>query len=92
MKNSTDVGGVQAGHGRTRRERHGAPPAHIRSGTAQAAVDERRQTKNLSGEAWQAQAKRTEAHKLLSEIYNWFTEGFDIKDLQEAKALLDELA
>jgi hypothetical protein len=29
---------------------------------------------------------------LLSEIYNWFTEGFDTKDLQEAKALLEELS
>jgi hypothetical protein len=29
---------------------------------------------------------------LLSEVYNWFTEGFDTKDLQEAKALLEELA
>ena len=41
---------------------------------------------------WQQQGKTAEAHKLLSEIYNWFTEGFDTKDLQEAKALLDELA
>jgi hypothetical protein len=29
---------------------------------------------------------------MLAAIYNWFTEGFDTKDLQEAKALLDELA
>jgi hypothetical protein len=29
-----------------------------------------------------------EAHRMLSEIYHWFTEGFDTKDLQEAKALL----
>ncbi len=41
---------------------------------------------------WQQQGKRTEAHKLLSEVYNWFTEGFDTKDLQEAKALVDELS
>jgi predicted ATPase len=40
---------------------------------------------------WQQQDKRTEAYKLLSEIYHWFTEGFDTKDLQEAKALLNEL-
>jgi predicted ATPase len=32
-----------------------------------------------------------EAHKLLSDVYNWFTEGFDTKDLQEAKALIEEL-
>ncbi len=41
---------------------------------------------------WQQQGKQPEAHKLLSDIYNWFTEGFDTKDLQEAKALLQELA
>ncbi|MGE0826140.1 MAG: hypothetical protein AB7G75_30745, partial [Candidatus Binatia bacterium] len=40
---------------------------------------------------WQQHGKRTEAHTLLSEVYNWFTEGFDTKDLQEAKALLEEL-
>jgi len=41
---------------------------------------------------WQRQGRQAEAHNLLSEIYTWFTEGFDTKDLQEAKALLDELA
>jgi predicted ATPase len=40
---------------------------------------------------WQQQGKRAEAHKLLSEVYHWFTEGFDTKDLQEAKTLLEEL-
>ena len=40
---------------------------------------------------WQQQGKIAEAHEMLAEIYNWFTEGFDTKDLQEAKALLDEL-
>ena len=41
---------------------------------------------------WQQQGKKAEAHKLLSDVYNWFTEGFDTKDLQEAKALLEELS
>lgn len=41
---------------------------------------------------WQQQGKKEEARKLLAEIYGWFTEGFDTKDLQEAKALLDELS
>ncbi len=41
---------------------------------------------------WHSQGKRREAHDLLAESYNWFTEGFDTKDLQEAKALLEELA
>jgi predicted ATPase len=33
-----------------------------------------------------------EARAILSEIYNWFTEGFDTADLKDAKALLDELS
>ena len=41
---------------------------------------------------WQQQGKKAEARELLSEIYNWFTEGFDTKDLQDAKALLEELS
>jgi predicted ATPase len=40
---------------------------------------------------WQQQGKKDEARQLLAEIYGWFTEGFDTKDLQEAKALLAEL-
>jgi predicted ATPase len=40
---------------------------------------------------WQQQGKQQEAHAMLSEIYHWFTEGFDTKDLQEAKALLEDL-
>jgi predicted ATPase len=40
---------------------------------------------------WQQQGKQHKAHKMLAEIYGWFTEGFDTKDLQEAKALLEEL-
>jgi predicted ATPase len=41
---------------------------------------------------WQHQGKTTAAHQLLAPIYNWFTEGFDTADLQEARALLKELA
>jgi predicted ATPase len=41
---------------------------------------------------WQQQGKQREAHQMLSEIYSWFTEGFDTKDLQEAKALIDQLS
>jgi predicted ATPase len=40
---------------------------------------------------WQQQGKHHEAHKMLSGIYNWFTEGFETKDLREAKTLLEEL-
>jgi len=41
---------------------------------------------------WQQQGKQAEARALLAPVYGWFTEGFDTADLQEAKALLDELA
>jgi predicted ATPase/class 3 adenylate cyclase len=41
---------------------------------------------------WQQQGKHHAARTMLSEIYGWFTEGFDTADLKEAKALLEELA
>jgi predicted ATPase len=41
---------------------------------------------------WCDQGKRDEARNLLAPIYGWFTEGFDTRDLKEAKALLNELA
>jgi predicted ATPase len=40
---------------------------------------------------WRDQGKRDEARELLAPVYGWFTEGFDTRDLKEAKALLDEL-
>jgi predicted ATPase len=40
---------------------------------------------------WQQQGKRAEARELLAPIYGWFTEGFDTADLQDTKALLEEL-
>ncbi|HEY5869834.1 MAG TPA: hypothetical protein VI542_30425, partial [Candidatus Tectomicrobia bacterium] len=41
---------------------------------------------------WQQQGKRQEAHDLLAPVYGWFTEGFDTADLQDAKALLDDVS
>jgi predicted ATPase len=41
---------------------------------------------------WQGQGKRIEAYELLAPVYNWFTEGFDTADLQDAKTLLDALS
>jgi predicted ATPase len=62
------------------------------------AVAQRQQAKSLELRAtvslarlWQQQDKKDEARQMLAEIYGWFTEGFDTKDLQEAKALLDSL-
>ena len=40
---------------------------------------------------WGEQGRREEARDLLSPVYGWFTEGFAMPDLKEAKVLLDEL-
>jgi predicted ATPase len=40
---------------------------------------------------WQRQGKRDAARDLLAPVYEWFTEGFETRDLIEAKALLAEL-
>jgi len=40
---------------------------------------------------WQQQGRRAEAYEMLAPVYDWFTEGFDTADLQEAKVLLEEL-
>jgi predicted ATPase len=44
------------------------------------------------GRLWRDQGKRCEAYDLLGSVYGWFTEGLDTPVLQEAKALLEELA
>ena len=41
---------------------------------------------------WRDQGKVREARELLAPVHGWFTEGFDTRDLKEAKALLQELA
>ena len=41
---------------------------------------------------WRDQGKPQQARELLAPVYNWFTEGFDTRDLKEAKELLDQLA
>jgi class 3 adenylate cyclase/tetratricopeptide (TPR) repeat protein len=83
-----------------------SPKSDVRSPESEAeeyfqkaiAVARKQQAKSLELRAvmslahlWQQQGKQHEARNMLSEICNWFTEGFDTKDLQEAKALLDSL-
>jgi predicted ATPase len=41
---------------------------------------------------WRDQGKVEQARELLAPVYGWFTEGFDTRDLKEAKALLEALA
>ena len=62
-------------------------------GTAQLQLSkawELRATTSLA-RLYKRQGRHTEARQLLSDIYGWFTEGFDTPDLRSAKALLDEL-
>jgi predicted ATPase len=61
-------------------------------------IARRQQAKSLElraamslGRLWQQQGRRVEANRMLAGIYNWFTEGFETPDLQEAKALLEAL-
>jgi predicted ATPase len=76
-----------------------APHAEVEDCFHQAIrVAQRQQAKSLELRAvmslarlWQKQGKREEARQILAEIYGWFTEGFETADLQEAKALLNEV-
>jgi predicted ATPase len=49
-------------------------------------------TANSLARLWCDQGKVQQARELLAPVYGWFTEGFDTRDLKEAKALLEELA
>jgi predicted ATPase len=48
--------------------------------------------RNELARLWRDQDKVQQARELLAPVYSWFTEGFDTRDLKEAKALLEELA
>jgi predicted ATPase len=41
---------------------------------------------------WRDQGKVQQARELVAPVYGWFTQGFDTRDLREAKALLEELS
>ena len=63
------------------------------------AVARKQQAKSLELRAamsmarlWRSQGKAQQARELLAPVYGWFTEGFDTRDLKDAKALLEELA
>ena len=80
---------------------------HLKQGHPAEAENDLRESiaaaRTMSARAWELrtttslarllsnQGKRDEARTTLSDIYNWFTEGFDTADLKDAKALLDEL-
>jgi predicted ATPase len=73
---------------------HGEAPFHQALDIArrqQARSLELRAAMSLS-RLWQKQGHRIDAYHLLAPIYDWFTEGFDTADLQDADALLDARA
>ena len=95
--------GVQSLRSRDLRPQSATPNAHV-AVEAEAcfhqaiAIARQQQAKSLELRAalslarlWQQHGKSAEAGALLAPIYGWFTEGFDTADLQEAKALLEEL-
>jgi predicted ATPase len=41
---------------------------------------------------WERQGKREQARQALAGVYDWFSEGFDTRDLRDARALLAELS
>ena len=74
--------------------RAGSPPAEILARIVDrvgARSFELRAATSLA-RLWRDQGKRAEARDLLAPVYGWFTEGFATRDLQAAKALLDDLA
>ena len=81
-------------------ENHPGEVAKVEALFAQAIdVAQRQQAKSLELRAamslsrlWQSQERLREARELLAPVYSWFTEGFDTKDMQEAKALIEELS
>jgi DNA-binding SARP family transcriptional activator/predicted ATPase len=80
--------------------KQGADAQAVESHFCQAlAVAQQQEAKSLELRAamslarlWQQQNQRQQAHALLAEIYDWFTEGFNTPDLIDAKALLEDLA
>jgi len=63
-------------------------PSVVQKGNARSAAS----AMSALARLWSRQGKRKPALELLAPVYEWFTEGYDTLDLQEAKRLLDTLA
>jgi predicted ATPase len=88
--------GEQISHSSTSPFTHSSPEACFQQALG---IARQQQAKSLElrtviclSRLWQSQGKTRQAHQHLARIYHWFTEGLDTADLQEAKALLKELA
>jgi predicted ATPase len=68
--------------------------AGLKVGFASHELCQRGEKRAWSGLArlWRDQGKVQQARELLAPVYGWFTEGFETRDLKDAKALLQELA
>ena len=66
-------------------------PASLNRARRQQAKSWELRTSTSLAQLWQNQGKRQDAYDLLAPVYGWFTEGFDTRDLLDAKALLAEL-
>jgi predicted ATPase len=83
-----------ARHATARNKRTGRripSPWRLRRRAGQAKSWELRAAMSLA-RLWRDQGKVSEARELLAPVYGWFTEGFDTRDLKDAKTLLEELA
>jgi class 3 adenylate cyclase/predicted ATPase len=78
-ENKLDEGGASLQHAIHVAQAHQAKSLELRAAMSLARL-------------WRDQGKVPQARELLAPVYGWFTEGFDTRDLKEAKALLDELA
>jgi hypothetical protein len=85
------AGGVTPGRTRRGLSRN-LPPAGPRRGPLPAGEVTRAVRRHGLSQLRQSQGKRYRTHELLAPIYGWFTQGSDTADLQEAKALLEELS
>ena len=76
---------------RTRRERNEYFARALAVARAQQAKSWELRAAISMARLWRDQGRRDEVRDLLAPLYGWFTEGFDTRDLKEAKVLLDEL-
>ena len=70
--------------------RQQAKSLELRTAMSLVRLRQKQVTQATGDRRYATRSRLDEAHRLLSEVYRWFAEGFDTKDLQEAKALLDK--
>jgi DNA-binding winged helix-turn-helix (wHTH) protein/tetratricopeptide (TPR) repeat protein len=97
LQSQTSLRQVKASQGKAKAGQHASPEAEAYFHKA-IEIARQQEAKLLELRAvmslvrlWQQQGKKEEARRTLSEVYNWFTEGLDTKDLRAAKAVLAEL-